>query len=60
MKQRKDHVRVETEVNTSSLSPESWGALLAVLEAADRYGFNRGNGGMTAWAAVHRETPATT
>jgi hypothetical protein len=59
VKQRKDRVCVEIEA-PASLSPESWRALLAVLEAADRYGFDRGNGGVTAWAAVLKETPAAT
>lgn len=44
---------IETDV-PGQVSPESWRALLTVLEAADRFGLMQSAKGLTVWAAVRK------
>ncbi|PVE13899.1 hypothetical protein Y717_03900 [Streptomyces scopuliridis RB72] len=54
-----DHTRIEMEV-ADSVSAGSWQELLAVLEAADRFGLDVSSaGGRLAWAAIRRNAPVT-
>jgi hypothetical protein len=54
----RDGLLVEVQVS-GQVSPEAWKALLIAMELADRFGQEATRGGITAWAAVHKGTPAT-
>ncbi|MGP8300190.1 hypothetical protein ACTPOK_20115 [Streptomyces inhibens] len=54
-----DRIAIEMEVSGSA-SEEAWRELFPLLETADRFGLISSGSDRIAWAAVHRNTPATT